>query len=346
MIEQTPQTDPEALINAHMKRVELDSQKEHYTVLDNPEMRYRYVCYTESLIARAIEEETDSMIFLDKSARPVAWLMKELWPTLGFKDFDETGEKIPAKMPEIKFANIDREQWALVMGRSENKEGRGISLDDVPKRIIDDLTALYSERTIDQGEALTEDEPTLFDDKNILIVDEVSASGDTLTMSEMLFEAAFHKVKSVNGAHWMPSVRKQNPKTGTWQNADLPVWYDARTKYGRLINNRDYVVSSSSSSARQRRGGLFLSTPFPEPDQKGLKLRREMKMLAREVADGDMPVRFGVKRPGSAEFRQHFMEEVNGLTLQEFAELRKQSEAEQVPFSYLVKTYKRTAHEL
>ncbi len=318
------------------------AKRVEYEILDNPDLRYKYVRYTEGLIARAIAHEDDTLIFLDKSARPVAWLMKSLWPTLGFKDFDEHGQPIPVPMPDIKFVNFDREQWAAVMGRSEGKNGQDITLENVHPDTIDSLTGLFAVKNMDAADYVSADDETMFDNKNIMIVDEVSASGDTLAMAQKLFERAFENAASVDGMHWMPPDKKYDKRSGGMRNADLPVWYDAGTPYGRLVGDRDLYKSGHSPSMRQRRGAQFLSYRLPEIDTAGRQLRREMQQLGRDVAEGVMPVVFdAASRPDTDEFQENFMRHVNNLSIEEFATLRRQAEKEHTSFPMLVAEYKR-----
>lgn len=317
-----------------------------YELLANPDLRYKYVRYTEALIARAVNEDVDTMIFLDKSARPVSWLMKSLWPTLGFRDFDENNQPIPVKMPDIKYVNFDREQWAAVMGRSEVREGKGITLDGVHPDTIDSLTGLFAEKNLDVHEYIAAEDKTMFDEKNILIVDEVAASGDTLTMAKAIFNKAFKNANSITGTHWMSPERKMDKRSGGMRNADLPIWYDSTNVFGRLVGNRDTYRSSTSGSMRQRRGAQFLSVRFGSPDKKGLQLRREMQQLGREVAEGGMPVLPNAShRPDDERFEELFMQHVNGLSTKEFSTLRRVSIDENKPFASIVGAYKRERTE-
>lgn len=316
-------------------------ERVEYEQLSNPELRYKYVKFTEGLIARAIAEESDALVFLDKSARPVAWLMKALWPTLGFSGFDEQGKPIPAAMPAIKFANIDREQWAVAMGRSEGRDGKGITLEGVHPDTIDSLTGLFATRNMSEHEYVSEEDTTLFDHKNVLIIDEVMTSGDTLTMATKLFERAFPDANSIRGTYWMTPEKKYDTKSGGTRNADLPIWYNRHSPYGRLVANRDDYKSGQSVSMRQRRGAQFLSTRFDDSDTLGLQLRREMQQLGRDVTEGRMPVTPNSKnRPDDDEFVEKFMNHVNHLSTLEFAKLLGQSKREHMPFPTLVDSYK------
>src|SRR4051812_9696807 len=87
-----------------------------YRILDTPELRVKYLHLTDEMINKIAQQGTEAAVFLDKSARPVAWLMHNLWDQLAPRNDDGT---IPPE-PEIKFMNIDREQWGAVLGRSES----------------------------------------------------------------------------------------------------------------------------------------------------------------------------------------------------------------------------------
>lgn len=320
--------------------LERESADFEYDQLGDSDLRYEYVRLTEKLISKVLFDNKDEVVFLDKSARPVAWLMKSLWPTLGFKDFDENGKPVPVDMPGIRFLNIDREQWEPMMGRTEGINGEGITLKYVPDDTIDSLTGLMAERSLLPEEYVSADEPTFYDDKNILIVDEVSATGDTLRMAEALLGKAFKKASSIEGVHWMSPDKVYDKKSGGLRNANLPVWYSSATPYGRLVGNRDSSKSRTSSSTRQRRGSQFLSTRFEDVDVMGVRLRREMKQLGADVADGKMPVAPSYDRPSDSEYYDSFMLHVNGLSSKEFMVLRKQATREGVPFPELVNQYK------
>lgn len=315
-------------------------EKTEYKILDDTDLRYNYVRYTERLIAKAIHNEVDTMIFLDKSARPVAWLMRALWNTLGIKDFDESGEPIMAKMPEVKFVNFDREQWAPVMGRSEGKDGKGITLEGLHPDTVDSLTGLFAKRQFDRDDYVSPEDETFFDDRNILIVDEVSASGDTLVMAKKLFERAFRNSASIDGTHWMPPEKVYDKRSGAARNADLPVWYNADSPYGRLVGDRDLFKSSQSPSMRQRRGAQFLSYHLPKRDDRGIQLRKEMYQLGEDVMNGEVPVTPSSYRPDDERFEDLFMLYVNQLSFKEFSDLKRQAIKENGSFTELVNQYK------
>lgn len=313
-------------------------REQAYHQLADPELRYKYVGNTERLIDRVISEKIDTVIFLDKSARPVAWLMRSLWPTLGIKDFDQDGQPIMAPKPDMKFVNIDREQWAPSMGRSEGKDG-GITLKNVHKDTIDSLTGLFAKKIMDADEYVSADDETMFDGKNILIVDEVSSTGDTLHMAEALFGRAFANAKKIEGAYWMPPDTKLDKGSGGKKNADVPIWYVEHSALGRLVGDRS-SASRWSKNITQRRGEQFLGTRFAKMDMLGVALRKEMQQIGRDVAEGVIPVKPGASRVDDELYSENFMNSVNGVTEAEYAKLVRQAEKEKVPFTTIFAEFK------
>lgn len=302
-----------------------------YKVLDSPELRTQYVWNTERLIGRVIAQEINDIVFLDKSARPVAWLMKSLWPLLGV---DEDGRALA--MPTVKFANIDREQWEPLVGRSEDKNG-GINMNRIHPDTVDSLRGLYALKNLDRDDR-ADDEPTLFDGRKLMIIDEVKSSGDTIAMSEWLFEKAFPEAE-IHTSYWMSPATKQL-KSGVRINADLPIWYDKYNPHGRLIANREGNISKASVSMRQRRGSQFLSTRFPYIDEKGLQLKHEMTQLAHEVADGIIPVTPSPERSDKAV--EYILGHVNHLSEAEFIKLKREATRSGESFPQLYLEYKRS----
>ncbi len=214
----------------------------------------------------------DCIVWLDKSARPLAWMMRELWPRLAQED-DGT---VPS-MPSSHFVNIDREQWVNTV----DPLGKGtVDLDRVDQSVIRSLRSIFVSPS-DKKEGLTEAidrAPATFDGKTVLIVDEVYASGRTLAISENFFRAAF-PTAIIAGVHWMGGVTQKGFAQG---NADLPIWYKDDTHLGRGIGNRNQEESHRSPSLTQRLGGWFLSSRLKEDDPSSTQLRQEIFHLAHD----------------------------------------------------------------
>lgn len=324
---QTPEAIQDELFRMPDHSERLDTQYQ-YSILNDPELRTRYVRYTENLIARLIADKIQHVVFLDKSARPVAWLVKSLWPTLGV---DEEAKAV--SLPEIRFANIDREQWGPVTGRSEDKNG-GVDLSRIHPDAIHDLQRLFGGLSSDGHDIGST--RTQFDGATVAIVDEVKASGDTLEIATGLFELAFPEGR-FKGLYWMPPVVKTRPG-GARVNSEVPVWYNDYDQHGRLVADRNLKRSLASHSIRQQIGAMYLSTTFPYKDDQGELLRNEMQQLASEVADGLIPVTPSAERSDTT--IDYIFNRVNNLTEEEFVTLKRDAETQNLPFAKVVIEYK------
>ena len=302
-----------------------------FHILDTPELRTEYVRLTDRLMAKTVEEETDVIIFLDKSARPLAWLMRELWPVIGSRD--DEGKVL--SMPAMKFLNIDREQWGAITGRSEGKDG-GIDIDRIPDERIAELRSIFTTSTVDPG--LANEIPTVLDHKKVMVVDEVRASGDTLAISTGVIKKAFPDMANLTSFHWMGGDVRYDRKSGGSRITTLPVWYSDRDKTGRGVADRDTTKSLSSPSARQRYGAYWLSTRFRDGvDEKGLQLRKECAMLARELREHRIPYIPGPIWPSDQMIER--IQDFNGMPVQDFIKLRKRATDEKVSFPKLYREY-------
>ena len=218
-------------------------------------------------------EKPDVVVFLDKSARPLRWLVKDLWSTMAP---DSPGGEVP-KMPESKFINIDREQWVNVV----DPEGVGrVDINIVDKSVIRSLRSVFVEPEL-KSDGLTEaidSAPASLDNKTVLIVDEVFATGRTLDIATKFFKRAFPTAR-IAGTHWMQGTTLIGGASG---NKDLPVWYIQDDVTGRGVGNRDEGVSRNSKNTTQKLGSWFLSTRLPKPDPKSQQLRKELRQLAHD----------------------------------------------------------------
>ena len=214
----------------------------------------------------------DFVVWLDKSARPLAWLTKDLWPKLA----PAAGKPVP-EMPKFRFVNIDREQWVNVV----DPQGSGrANTDLVDDSVIRSLRSTfvppqYKQRGLTKA---IDTAPAELDNKTVLIVDEVMASGKTLAIATNMLRRAF-PTTAIASTHWMGGVTQRGRTMG---NADLPVWYKENSVFGRGVGNRDERSSLRSNSLTQRLGAWFLSTRFEKPDPLSLQLRRELHSLAHD----------------------------------------------------------------
>jgi len=264
-----------------------DNQPAEYEILEldgDPDlsraMRRNYLRNTFRLTEKIQESTPDYVLYLDKSARPVAWLENDL-----FEDFvyDPDNEHEPVKKPETIFLNIDREHWREQTGGKEFGSGQ-VDVKDIDAGVIDSLRSIFLRKEPDAQKSPSEQE-SLLDGRKILIVDEVRFTGDTLKIAQELIKAAFPDA-TLDTHHWMTSPKSADPRAKSTGLPDVPVWYKQNAEWGRGVANRNFASSRQSESWRQRTGAIFLSTRFPKPDKNSLKLRSELAQLADEYREG------------------------------------------------------------
>lgn len=309
------------------------------------QLQTEYVELTDELIRQMTEgvsvvdrgtgervvRKPDYVIWLDKSARPVEWLTRELWDTLAADP--ETGA-IP-DMPQSRFVNIDREQWVNTVDPS----GTGkMEIDLVDQSVVRSLRSIFVEPkhkevlddTIDAA-------PASLDGKTVLIVDEVRSTGRTLDIARKFFERAF-PTTSVATTHWMKgTVTVGDRRSGQAQgNADLPIWYKEDSAFGRGVGNRDERLSRLSPSSTQRLGAWFLSTALPKQegesqdegkkpqvaDPASIQLRSELHQLAKDVSEGKILIVPSMMREAD-DFERRVESLNHGQSLQDFIQKKR-----------------------
>lgn len=194
-------------------------------------------------------EHYDHVIYLDKSARPVSWLVNLFWDDLAKKD----AHGLPVKRPKHSYINIDRAPWFRNVGISVDNDGRQKdngelatyqdfvnNVHNLSKRHLAEIRALYIDGGIDEESMdWVMNRPTILDAKRALIVDEVSRTGSTLDIAKHLFRLAIPAAREIDGAYfWHPSEPpiKVGEETAL---TSLPVWYDPGTLTGRGIGSPD-----------------------------------------------------------------------------------------------------------
>lgn len=254
-----------------------------YTILTPIALRSRYVTLTDRLITRLEGHDgwrPDDVIYLDKSGRPVAWLVRALWPVLARTPGTAyTDHAIPTP-PVTHFTNIDREHWWTLTGATESGH---INIDDIPATAITALRTTFLRQRPTSRPA--HETPSWLDQRRILVVDEVSNTGDTLRIATGLIQRAF-PTADVASDHWMSPGSTRDPG-GLTRTANVPVWYRSDSWEGRLVGDR-LDSRSPPTSWRNKAGALFQSTRPRPPDHKGRRLRAEINALAVEVAAGTL----------------------------------------------------------
>lgn len=245
-----------------------------------------------SLSGERIHDRPTVAIFLDKSARPVAWLTRDLWDTLA----PEPGSDEIPRQPDFKFLNIDRKR--LQKKLDPNNTG-GFTASGIDEKYINGLRSIFNEKHDGSFDA-----PNMLDDQRIMIVDEMYSTGATMDMATTLIKRAF-PTSHVAGAHWMGSTTIVKGGSG---NADAPVWYNDKIETGRGVGDTTHDEKKITVDPAQ----LFLSRRFPTPDKKALILREDFKTLAASVGESALYIAQH-RSEDSAEIRSQHINNISYL---------------------------------
>lgn len=268
------------------------------------------------------QEAVDHVVYLDKSARPVSWLVNMFWSEFAVKD--EQGK--PVKRPPHTYVNIDRSPWFRKVGINVSDDGRQKengelatysdfinNIGNLTKRHLAEVRALFMEDGIEEEDVDSiMDSPTILDGKRVLIVDEVSRTGSTLNIAVHIFKLAFPKAAEIKSSYfWHPTepplkVGNENVLTS------LPVWYDPNTLTGRGIgglNEKYYrqryehylelLAENQNIDIKKLRAQAFSASVFSAPllkedgsilnlkeEKKTRELCRDLKKLADDYKKG------------------------------------------------------------
>ena len=244
-------------------------------------------------------KKPDHIIYLDKSARPVSWLVNTFW-----SDFSDQ------KRPAHSYLNIDRQPWLRRSGATINPDGylkspdgttrrqsfRDFNTENIPPSDFARIRSLYIPGGIasEDVDAILQT-PSSLDGKNILIIDEIKDSGSTLNIAQWLIEQSFPTANSVRGAYFWPSRHKVGPESAA-QMLSIPVWYDRLSSLGRGVddvNPKHYEARhekwQNNKTRAQNFGSIVLSASknlAEEPEQPSRELMREIKLMRQDLLAG------------------------------------------------------------
>lgn len=251
----------------------------------------------------------DHIIYLDKSARPVSWLVNTFW-----EDFSDQ------KRPPHSYLNIDRLPWLRATGVNVDKNGyvkrpngaleRASGVDFDPDKLPPDTFAkirgLYLPNGVEaEDPELIMNTPSTLDGKNILIVDEVGNSGATLSIAKKLIERAFPEAKDVRGTYFWPSSYKFSPDHKEGHLLSVPVWYDTHYPGGRGISGVDekyyaerYQNFPNNRTRAQKYGANMIGAPLDLEAEDHMvpyssrELMREITKMHQEFENGHILMRY------------------------------------------------------
>ena len=246
----------------------------------------------------------DHVIYLDKSARPVNWLVKEFW-------HDFTNEK----MPDYSFLAIDRKDWfryagvelddrQYIDGPNGEKElatASDFHIEKIPREMLAKIRALYIDGGI-ENEDVEEimSTPTVLNGQDVMVIDEVSRSGSTLGIAEKLIRAAIPEVKSVTGfTFWKPGsepLTRRNSEER--QLLSVPAWYpsDDTYVYGRGVLDPDedfyrnqFEENPTNLNRAKKFGAIAIGKILDfdeEPEHPSRELMNEIHLMHEEYQKG------------------------------------------------------------
>ena len=258
------------------------------------------VSYLSGESANGPKRKTDLAVYLDKSARPVSWLVNTFW-----SDFTDK------KRPESKFLAIDRINWLKYLGvdvspngyvkAPDGSEHVGIFSDIPTQKITKEDIARIRALFIPGG--ITTEDPdeimatkTSLEGKNITVIDEVFRSGTTLQLAKYLLEQAIPEANIDGFTFWVPSFQISRNPNEEKQMRSQPIWYDRNTAYGRGIGdiNQNYYnmlhERLNTPRTRAQKFGAFVLGEIinlkEEPRQLSIQLAKEIQKMHSEFKAG------------------------------------------------------------
>jgi len=228
-------------------------------------MRVAYIRRTDVLIEKILKEDCDTVIYLDKSARPIYMMVREMWDIFA-----------PDKpKPDTKFANVDAHYW--LHDSEARPEIHEVEAMAIPQSVIEELQNAFKNEFYQKdeyGDVLLNDSNQPIG-KKVLIVDEISVTGTSLLLAKKMFEAAFPGVVFDTYA-WLQSVPVQSG--GRRAPTELPVWYHEADVNGRFVGDI-------------KEGSQIFSAPLEKTDPLSQALRADIKQMAIDIRTGKQAIR-------------------------------------------------------
>jgi hypothetical protein len=231
-------------------------QSPKYEILDDPEYREQLFHRVDEMLQDFHDRDINSLVFLDKSARPISWLIRELWQT---RYPDEP-------LPDLSFINIGTRGRPEYLDEREKFDSKRSDLEKTFRNRPVDYH--QDQATIGQfGEALPgivkglqEIFKNKFDHKTVGVVDEYSVSNASRVIATSLIGRAFPKAKNVEGH---------------------AVFYDV----GPQPMNAPWMLGGGYSYTGVKEEGLapdIMVAPDHLSQPEAKQLRAELKQLVRE----------------------------------------------------------------
>lgn len=212
-------------------------------------------------------DKPDTVIYLDKSARPVEWMVDAFW---------EQYAKDGVSQPAAEFLNIDRVNWFIREGYDATMAERRLGPSDfhvekVPRRDIARIRAYFVEGDFadrENWEQYVWNMPTRLDSQEVLIIDEVKNMGGTLAIACQLLKEAIPEANFSGDYFWPDNRYAIDIKGDERQQESVPIWYDNLDPFGRGVGDiREsyyddvYEQEPTEDNFKRKLGSIVLSAP-------------------------------------------------------------------------------------
>ena len=237
----------------------------------------------------------DTILWLDKSARPVSWF---------FDAFYDDFAKPDVKKPDSEFLNIDRINWFLAIGKTEEDAASRLGpedfdIDEVSDEKISAIRAYFTEGELTEENWQNEvwNLPTRLDGKHMLIVDEVKNRGGSLYIATELLKKAIPGL-TVDGAYFWHtsrvSVDSTDVSSGSLQMATAPLWYNPtgdKVLEGRDVGDiaphfheKAYKENPNQETLRNKIASAVVSPPLHDLDTFEVKTDELAQKYRQDIA--------------------------------------------------------------
>lgn len=249
-------------------------------------------------------EKADAVIYLDKSARPVSWLVNEFYEEFSDEERKPEGFLAIDRIKWLREVGLDPDENGKIIG--ENGEKRDAKFKDferlswkIPKEKIAGLRALFVPGGVssENTEEIMETETGL-EGKEILVVDEIQRTGTTAEIAQWFLKKAIPEAKSVKILYFwkpasvaLPNGERQMGKEVFWYDHDK---HDAWSGRGVWDINTGYYVGKyeenpNNYTRAQKMGAEMLGEPMDVTTEYGkpsLRLQGEIRKLHEAYREG------------------------------------------------------------
>lgn len=259
-------TERQILAQNGLQRKQEENLEIRYRILTNPEQRK---ILKERVIELAKQAKDVGMIlFMDKSARPIAHLFKRVFPIFN----------PDTQPPDIKFLNIGIEKFSPIVKWGE---GQKIKPPIVIEQVLtqDSITQIYGKKNIEYLEKLLKGNGSkIKSEQKRIIVDDLLHSGRSLRIA-LKMASLLGKEHNYKGFSFLETDQEKEPFIGKGGLPFMP-WKGITGVEDPVQEERDPFSQFGHEDKRS-----FVSAGIKNQEllQKNTVLRRDLDLLAKEI---------------------------------------------------------------